>query len=1114
MGGTFWVMGFGQGSAAVVVAIMFAALPAMSPARSEAATEIQQREIVGTLGFAPRGALGDVGSGHILYIDDDDIALVSSNGDVLASSHLAEPVRSFRLTGGAFFGIAESGSTVYEVDAADGSVVERSFGLKVADVAATPERIYLLHGLGERPDRISYVPRAGGAVVPDVITSLARPGGGIRLLTAELLSIDLMTTGDRLLVATNVVATDPIAAYFEPSGPGVVQGVTVATELSLAAPVPNENLLIHFGTLYDATSLTAVGPTAGGAAASFSRRDGVTYLSAAADGGGTTIVELPSGTVRYVIEEAPGPLTPDGTAFLGIQGRTILREPFDFGPRLTGTTTDVVDLDRGMIVGLEGYALDTVTSARLEGVGSALEVVRSTADRLAVRIPPTRWARATARIVVMNDAGSESSIDVPVGQGDLYISVERTAGPRSDEAVLVRAVCQPFDTTAPSPASRQVGNIGEEHALLVEGRCRTEVLGGTGPSVGDSQRGFLGQTASRSHPFAESGPDTFEDGVVSEHRVVPVGVRLLLDYRSADRVLWVGADGSGEPGQQRYPMVVRCGSMTSRITVARGSMDRLRVPAGQPCTIRLRSTQGGAHPRVTVLENDNVVRTVEGRSVTFDGTFALFSLDYPETPLQHPALIGSPDASVKGRTGAGEVTLFDLDAQGYPSPEHARVVHQGSLVGDRPQPGDAFGASTSQADVDGDGWVDLIVGAPGEDLGRRRDAGVVHVIYGGPNGPERRADIIRLRGRLGLAAPRSGDRLGAAVAAIDFNRDGYVDVVAGMPGRDLGRQRDVGQVVVFYGDPRGLGTEVEILRIGDEFLRRRSRAGDEFGAALESNGRLLLIGAPGATVQRRRAAGVIKVLLPNFFQTSIFDQTRFTATPPERDARFGEVMDHDEDLFSFGLPRLDNPGAPDSGGVLIARIDEPYFIGGAFPIMAPAADGVAPAPGDRFGASVSVLRVGPGSAAGPDFIIFVGAPGVDVDGRADAGRAFAYRSVDGRLVFTDRSLSGVPGEATSGDLFGESMKLVGFGRSWLIGVPGFDGPRTDIGAVFAYGEEVRVVTRRSLVSVASGAGDAFGSILDGRRLATPAFVDTVPGGERRLAVVGPLASFLSTLEPL
>ncbi|MCZ7685884.1 MAG: integrin alpha [Sandaracinaceae bacterium] len=55
---------------------------------------------------------------------------------------------------------------------------------------------------------------------------------------------------------------------------------------------------------------------------------------------------------------------------------------------------------------------------------------------------------------------------------------------------------------------------------------------------------------------------------------------------------------------------------------------------------------------------------------------------------------------------------------------------------DRDEDGDRFGESMAIADFNGDGYPDLAVGAPGEDVGGNADAGAVYVYLGTVRGFE------------------------------------------------------------------------------------------------------------------------------------------------------------------------------------------------------------------------------------------------------------------------------------------------------------------------------------------------------------------------------------------
>ena len=76
--------------------------------------------------------------------------------------------------------------------------------------------------------------------------------------------------------------------------------------------------------------------------------------------------------------------------------------------------------------------------------------------------------------------------------------------------------------------------------------------------------------------------------------------------------------------------------------------------------------------------------------------------------------------------------------------------------------GDFFGFTVSAGDFNGDGRKDLIVGAPGEDIGRIKEAGLVHALYGSQkNGVQSFGDQIWHQNTSGIdGLSEAGDQLG------------------------------------------------------------------------------------------------------------------------------------------------------------------------------------------------------------------------------------------------------------------------------------------------------------------------------------------------------------------
>ncbi|MBN1887178.1 MAG: FG-GAP repeat protein [Thermoflexales bacterium] len=136
--------------------------------------------------------------------------------------------------------------------------------------------------------------------------------------------------------------------------------------------------------------------------------------------------------------------------------------------------------------------------------------------------------------------------------------------------------------------------------------------------------------------------------------------------------------------------------------------------------------------------------------------------------------------------------------------------------------GDNFGyALGSAGDVDGDGYSDLVVGAPYYSEGQLFE-GAVYVYTGSANGLGAAA-AWQVESNQGMA------RLGqAAGSAGDVNGDGYSDVIAGAPLYDNG-QSDEGRTFVYLGSASGLGATAAWTAESDQ-------AGAYYGYAVDTAG--------------------------------------------------------------------------------------------------------------------------------------------------------------------------------------------------------------------------------------------------------------------------------------
>ena len=103
-------------------------------------------------------------------------------------------------------------------------------------------------------------------------------------------------------------------------------------------------------------------------------------------------------------------------------------------------------------------------------------------------------------------------------------------------------------------------------------------------------------------------------------------------------------------------------------------------------------------------------------------------------------------------------------------------------------------SSASAGDVNGDGFSDVIIGAPRGGSGMK---GAAYLFLGSRNG-------LSAKPAWSMEGPQGGSQFGQSVASAgDINHDGYDDIIIGIPGRSNG-QASEGSAVVYLGSSSGL----------------------------------------------------------------------------------------------------------------------------------------------------------------------------------------------------------------------------------------------------------------------------------------------------------------------
>ncbi len=369
-----------------------------------------------------------------------------------------------------------------------------------------------------------------------------------------------------------------------------------------------------------------------------------------------------------------------------------------------------------------------------------------------------------------------------------------------------------------------------------------------------------------------------------------------------------------------------------------------------------------------------------------------------------------------------------------------------------PQFNDNFARTVAAGDFNGDGADDLATGMPHDNgiVGFEiEDCGAVAVRYGVPGSGLATGLASTLLNQIGGSSPdpaEAGDNFGGALAACDFNGDGFDDLAVGIPNEDVNGSMDAGAVQVYYGSAAGLGTTPQFFTQATAGIPGEPESFDILGFSLACgrfNGDAfadLAVGVPWETFEGAQLflAGTVQIVhgsaagLDPSTTVAITQDTPGVLGTTETDDWFGWALaagnfnsDGHDDL-AIGIPGEDGPSAQGRGAVAVLFGNANPFPAGGNQVFTEADLGGVPEDGDQLGYSLAA-----GDFDGDLFTdLAIGVPFEDNEATVDSGKVFVRYFGPGAppaATWSEDNIHGA-GLSEAGDLLGFSLAAGDFDK--------------------------------------------------------------------------------------